>query len=283
MFSSTQESLFDPQTRGSADTPHATPSPASLDLSFYLEPPELTSRAELTITPLAPLSMVSSQPGTYFLSEMAPTTHMVLGMLENALGWHFHKDLRNELRKELAKLAKKNRAVAKTYKGTDWLAGKLAASGSGYESLLVHHVRLSPKHIPQPALSYDDLWSMLNRRDDDTFDTGSRNYDISLEAYVSAFNSAKASNKQKGAVKRQIEWDKKAIRSKFPQFYYSPTKRGYCELCEDNGANVLSAFVYTVHTTSLLNVMLSHAIDSPAGPLYVGTNDGWVDTKWEQL
>ena len=35
-----------------------------IDLSFYLDPPELTVEGILEITALAPLSMVSSQPGT---------------------------------------------------------------------------------------------------------------------------------------------------------------------------------------------------------------------------
>ncbi len=266
----------------------------TLDLSFFLEAPELTAHAELVITPLAPLSMVSSQPGTYFLSEVAPTDHMIYGLLENALGWHFHKDLRNELRKQLSKLAKKDRAVAKTYKGTDWLAGKLEASGSGYESLLVHHVRLSPKRIPRPAISYDDLWSMHLHDKGGSFLGGSRNYDAALEALMTAARSKDEAVKvefgdrtifdrmslSEAMAARGAKIHVDSIREAFPLYYVSPKKRAYVEFAGDGDAESPPFFSYEISTTAALSAVLAKAVADPAGPLYLGSNDGWVDAKW---
>lgn len=245
----------------------------ALDLSFYKDAPDLSAKAELTIEALAPLSMVSSQPGTYFRSELAPTRHMVLGMLENALGWHFHGALRQELRKGLAKVAKKGAGRNTPFKDSAWLKGNLSSSGSKYESLLDHHVELSLKQAPK-TLGYDDLWSMLNRRDDDTFDTGSRNYSFELEDYVSAFNSSKANNK-KGGKEQKLDWDKKKIRPFFPQYYYSPTKRAYII--------PRGEYIYDLKSTSILIESIESALLEPIGPLYLGTNDGWVDAKLKVL
>ena len=78
-----------------------------IDLSFYLEPPELIQRGKLTICVLAPLSMVSQQPGSYFRSELSPTKDMLYGLVENAAGWHFHEDQRKVIIKGLVKAVKK--------------------------------------------------------------------------------------------------------------------------------------------------------------------------------
>ncbi len=269
--------------------------PASaLDMSFFLEAPELSATAELVITPLAPLSMVSSQPGTYFLSEVAPTNHMIYGLLENALGWHFHKDLRNELRKELSKLAKKSKAAAKTHKGSDWLAGKLEPSGSGYESLLVHHVRLSLKQVPRPTMSYDDLWSMHLHDKGGNFLGGSRNYDAALEALMTAAKSKDESVKvefgdrtgfdrmslAEAMTTRGAKIHVDSIREAFPLYYVSPKKRAYVEFEQHNPSEAPPAFHYEVQTTEILSAVLAKAVADPAGPLYLGSNDGWVDAKW---
>ena len=57
-----------------------------MDLSFFLEPPEFSVTAVLTVEALAPLSMSAAQPGTYYRSQRAPTNAMLYGLLENAMG-----------------------------------------------------------------------------------------------------------------------------------------------------------------------------------------------------
>ena len=273
------------------------------DLSFYLDPPdELDARAELTITPLAPLSMVASQPGTYFLSEAAPTEHMILGMLENALGWHFHDDLRRELRKELSKLAKKRLPRNSDLKSSDWAKGKLPSSGSGYESILAHHVRLSPRQLPRPTLSYDDLWSMHLHDKGGNFLGGSRAYDAAIEALMTAARSSDENVRVEFGDRKGFERMSLAeaigtrgakihvdsIREAFPLYYVSPKKRAYVEFDggdaeggpEGDPEASTPVFRYEVATTAALAEVLAQAVDDPAGPLYLGSNDGWVDAKW---
>lgn len=256
------------------------------DLSFYKEAPELSVRAELTIEALAPLSMVSSQPGTYFRSELSPTRHMVLGMLENALGWHFHGDLRRELRKGLAKVAKKEAGRNTPYKDSNWLKGTLSSSGSKYESLLDHHVELSLKHAPE-TMGYDDLWSMHLHDKGGNFLGGSRAYDAAIEALITATKSSDEGVKvefgdRKGfdrmtlseaLQKRGAKINVAAIREAFPQYYVSPKKRGY--------VIPHGEYVFDVSTTGALAQIFDESLSNPKAPLYLGSNDGWVDVKWK--
>ena len=278
--------------------PSAAPGEHAHDLSFYLDPPDqLDARAELTITPLAPLSMVSSQPGTYFLTEVAPTEHMILGMLENALGWHFHSNMRNELRKELAKLAKKRLPRTSELKASDWAKGKLPSSGSGYESLLSYHVRLSPKQLPKPDVSYDDLWSMHLHDKGGNFVGGSRAYDAAIEALMTATRSSDEVIKvefgdRKGFERMPLEQAIRtrgakihvdSIREAFPLYYVSPKKRGYVEFGRDDDSAAPQAFCYEVATTARFSEVLAKAVKDPDAPLYLGSNDGWVDAQWTAL
>src|SRR6185437_7012396 len=88
--------------------------------------PSFEHSAILTIHALAPLSMVAKMPGKYYRSQAEPTEDMLLGMLENALGWHIAETPRRETIKELQK--KHGLSVRQT--------------GVGFASLLQFHVRL---------------------------------------------------------------------------------------------------------------------------------------------
>ena len=61
----------------------------SLDLSLLKELPELSANVTLEIRPLAPLSMVSEMPGSYYKSMKCPDKKMICGLFENILGWHY--------------------------------------------------------------------------------------------------------------------------------------------------------------------------------------------------
>ena len=61
-----------------------------IDLSFLLEDPSGASKTgELTVEPLAPLSMNTSVPGKHFQTEETPPKRQLYGMIENAFGLHF--------------------------------------------------------------------------------------------------------------------------------------------------------------------------------------------------
>lgn len=278
----------------------------NINLSFFVQAPELTVKAKMTITALAPLSMVSSQPGSYFRSESVPTESMLYGMLENALGWHFFDDakknnLRTIIGTGLKKAAKKVNKKNTDYKEYDWLKSKkFAQAESGFKSLLQYHVKFQLSEIPKIKVSYDDLWSMSNRTDGDSFIGGSRNYDVSLENMM---NLSKAQDKSKPVNKKTkkhppfISFGDKAefvtyslnellalkegkakttsLKPHFPMYYSSPKKRGYV-IPE-------KPYVFTVECTTEAAELLEQAISEPQAPLYLGSNDGWVDVKWEKL
>ena len=257
-----------------------------IDLSFYLDPPALKQQGKITIWPLAPLSMVSQQPGTYFRSELSPTQEMLFGLLENAAGWHFHNGQRKAIIKSLTKKVKKKLGRSTDWKGHPWLKGKLEASGNGYASLLQFHLSFLRIEADDSPLTWDDLWSMLNSNDSISFVGGSRNYDFRLENLITAsrkvnptvtFGDRKGFNRftlveLKEIVEGQVHV--KSLSTNFPQFYSSPRKRGYLEPTRP--------WVYEVASTAKVAEIISESLNQPAAPLYLGTSDGWVHANWQK-
>lgn len=240
-----------------------------LDLSFLLQPPDFSARAMLTVDALAPLSMVTSMPGKYYRSQPEPTDAMLYGLLENALGWHVADGERKVLVKKI------ERKVGK----------KAIATGVGYTSLLQFHVRFAVKSLP-PLLHYDDLWAQHLKGG--SFLDGSRNYDKRVIPLMNAYrnrertgvtisdraNASKESEKL-SEFRNGDQIHVNVVRRYFPQYYASPTSREY--------VIPQSVYKYMIETSSELAQMLATAFDAPAAPLYLGSNDGWVDAAWEVL
>jgi len=261
------------------------------DFSFFLEPPELTHHAVLTVEALAPLSMVAAQPGSYFRSQPAPTDQMLLGMLENALGWHLENARKGEpldrkrlvagLRKKVPRATKK----AKSWSASPWLNEKPPRSGNAFFSVLKYHLRVTLRHIPA-VMHYDDLWTRLARRGDD-FIGGSRNYDAQLETLMTMLRrkEVKGVAKSKADVKELAELPDTlepgltlypgALKDAFPEYYYSPTPREY--VCPE------TPYQFRVATTATLARQLKAALHAPAAPLYLGSNDGWIEVTWTDV
>ena len=273
----------------------------NLDLSFYLEPPELTVSGLLEITPLAPLSMVSAQPGTYFRTELTPPVQMVYGLIENALGWHLPDKTRKEALKGLAKRAKKLHGKKDSFKGSDWLSGKPAtAAKSKYFSLLQYHLKLSEAEVPDDLMTYDDLWSMHLRDRGMNYIGGSRIYDHRLENLITKLRSSAAEfkamdskdAKARAAEKYEVGDRKEFVRipleeltttdqrkinagslgDRYPMFYVSPKKRGF--VATDIG------YELPVQTTRQLADLFADHLTNPVAPTYLGTSEGWVTLKW---
>lgn len=271
----------------------------TIDLSFYLEPPQLDTATDLQLEGLAPLSLVSDQPGSYFRSAVAPSAHMILGMLENALGWHFDDQARNALFKSLTRLVRKGKNDYPEFQEHPWFSGATDSANSSYRSLLQFHIELTPLELPPIEVQYDDLWSMLLRDNGINFIGGSRHYSGWLEDII---NLSKREDREqaprrtgkhptyvsfgdrKEYVKLSLEELKNLDRGLvnttslspyFPMYYSSPRKRGY----------VLPAAVYKyrLQTTEKLAALLLEALQDPAAPLYLGTNDGWIEAKMETL
>lgn len=295
----------------------------NIDLSFFLEPPELTVAGKLTIEALMPLSMTTAQPGTYYRSQRAPTEAMLYGMLENALGWHLGPDERKDLLKGLRKEAKKRLGRGHDLKNTPWITGdEDAESGVGFKSLLQHHLKFAGCHFEPATMHFDDLWARHVHGNSTNFPGGSRNSDSRIEHIINLEKQDKLSftDAKKADCNIQEPWqltdlrsaEKKhmaffrppfpkryrppepndfqetkkvtdvslkvhvsAIRSHFPVYYDSPTRREY----------VIPArpYQYRVETTPTVAGLISSALEDPVAPLYLGSNDGWVDARWEVL
>src|SRR5205085_4748368 len=140
------------------------------NLTFLLEAPDFSVRGKLIIEALAPLSMVTSMPGKYYRSQREPTSQMLYGLIENALGWHVSEKERKELAKRLRHK----------------FGGEFDKSGVGFISLLQFHLRFSTSVIP-PLLHYDDLWAQNLKGA--SFIGGSRNYDNRAIKVMNAYRA----------------------------------------------------------------------------------------------
>ena len=271
-----------------------------IDLSFYLEPPELTVEGTLEITALAPLSMVTSQPGTYFRTALKPPVQMVYGMLENALGWHFSLALRKDILKGLATAAKKKHRKNPAYKGHPWLKGKPTTTAlTNYFSLLQYHLQVEEADDPEMAMAYDDLWSMHLRTKKINFIGGSRGYDYRLEKLITQLRTSASEFKKMSPKEAKMRKDEKyevdenakfakmeveevyktdkrkihcsSLKNGFPMYYVSPKKRGFIV--------PVDAYLVPFRATDSTYQLISKALFNPAAPTYLGTSEGWVSVK----
>ena len=133
---------------------------SNIDLSILKKLPELQTQAVLTIRPLAPLSMVSELPGSFYKTMKFPSKKMLCGLFENMLGWHFDNKLRLEIFKDMAKIRKKQKIE---------LTKKQFIQGSTYLPLLMDYFdisgNISLKEF-KSMFNYSDLWNRGYRRSD---------------------------------------------------------------------------------------------------------------------
>ena len=149
----------------------------NIDLSILRKLPELQKQAVLTIRPLAPLSMVSELPGSFYKTMKYPSKKMLCGLFENMLGWHFDNKLRLEIFKDMAKVRKKQKIELKK---------EQFKQGSTYLPLLMEYFDISEtislKEF-KSMFNYSDLWNRGYRRSDSNKHlNGCRNIDVSLVA-----------------------------------------------------------------------------------------------------
>ena len=252
-----------------------------IDLSFFYDPPVLETEMTLKIESLSVLSMANGQPGNYYQSQRAPSSHMLYGMLENALGWHFAEDIRKSIFKQLQKDIKKQYRKDPTWASSDWLNTLPEASGAKFFSFLQYHLRILPTTEVIEANTYDDLWAQSLRDSGRSFFGGSRHYDALLENMInrvkkgeiefgdrSEFKDADMEEIAEAPSGKKVNY--RSIRPFFPQYYTSlPTKREYVD--------PLQPYQYTLTTTQQVSDMIYEKIANPQAPLYLGSNDGWVE------
>src|SRR5690606_15155987 len=161
--------------------------------------------------PLAPLSMVSDLPGSYYKTLRSPSKKMLCGLFENILGWHIDESDRAKLIKTIKKIRKKQK---KEFPITD---------GSSYQPLIMEYFDIELAMLP-PLNHFDDYWSKAFRRPDETSHPRGT-FNISYEII----------HKKKRLprdAKKPNQIDIKALKnfflkniSKYPYYYSTPTKR----------------------------------------------------------
>ncbi len=240
----------------------------NIDISFLKQVPSLTTEAILEIRPLAPLSMVSDMPGSYYKTLKKPDKKILCGLFENILGWHIDSADRKQLYKELKKVRKKQKVDFKD-----------KYSGSTYQPLLMEYFEIDGDiEIDQfkGVCFYDDLWSRSFRRSDSNKHiNGCRNADYRIIAQkYQTFNEIDNTDlKSADKEKEKDGWFKKNIGS-YPYYYSSPTKREFISM---DAVFKIKLFM----NKELLNFLTQNVLLYNIG--YLGNNEGWVDIKIESL
>lgn len=243
---------------------------SSIDISILRNSQYSKVDAILEIRPLAPLSMVSEMPGSFYKTLRYPSKKMLCGLFENILGWHFDNTLRTEIFNDMAKLRKKHKQIIKKDQ---------FVQGSTYLPLLMEYFDITGKISLKKfksVFNYSDLWNRGYRRTDSSMHIdGCRNIDGSL--IVDKFSlyeelKSKISNKEikkKDADAKKYAWFKKNI-GKIPFFYTSPTNREYVAL---DAILVIPLII----DSRLLEMLIQCVKVSNIG--YLGHSEGWVDIE----
>lgn len=236
-----------------------------LSIEVLFEKPEPTIKASLFIEPLAPLSLVTSMPGAYYRSQREPSDFMIYGMLENLLGWHFTDNERNSIIKALKNYYKKTYKKDKNLTKIDF-----DKTGVGFKPLLQHHLKIEKILLKPYIESFEDYWTQHLKDVDERHAKGTRNYDFNIETEANKIYDMESDKRDKAWGKLFAE--KAGL---FPNYYQAPTKREFIIV---NGK-----YGYPISATETLLNMLTNALDHLENPLYLGTNEGWIDLKIEKL
>ena len=236
----------------------------NIDLSILRKLPELKTQAVLTIRPLAPLSMVSELPGSFYKTLKYPSKKMLCGLFENMLGWHFDNKLRLEIFKDMVKIRKKQKIDLKK---------EQFIQGSTYLPLLMDYFdisgNISLKEF-KSMFNYSDLWNRGYRRSDSNKHlNGCRNIDASLVAERYNLFTKWKELSSKEAESKKDEWFKNNI-GKIPCFYTSPTPREYVYLD--------AVMEIPISLDRLLAEQLLHK-KGISKICYLGNSEGWVNVE----
>lgn len=240
----------------------------NINIEILKNKPLLDASAILYVCPLAPLSMVSDMPGSYYKTLRKPDKKMLCGLFENLMGWHFDSADRKQLYKELKQIRKKQKVDFKD----NYI-------GSTYQPLLMEYFEIEGDiEIDKfkGVCFYDDLWSRCFRRaDSNKHINGCRNadYRIIAQKYQTFREIDNTDLKSADKEKEKDNWFKKNIGS-YPYYYSSPTKREYIFI---DGVFKLKLSM----NKNLLLLLTQNVQSNNIG--YLGNNEGWVDIKIESL
>lgn len=232
-----------------------------IDLSILFKKPEKDKTALLNIEPLAPLSIVSVLPGSYYKSQDKPTKYNLCGIFENALGWHFEINERKLIFKKMTQIYKKVHKVENF---------EVVTSPVGYTSLIGHLFEIEFPLVPVITSRYDDLWTQQLKHDDSRHVKGTPNLSWDL---IKQKKKLHTDEKGKISDKDYKEFLKENL-SDFPMYYTSPKPREFIV--------VEGAYQYKLSLNGFLLEALQSAFQEN-NIAYLGTNEGWVDLSIKEI
>lgn len=227
-----------------------------LDISLLFENPSKSQKAILVIEPLAPLSLVSTMPGSYYKSQSIPTKYNLCGMFENVLGWHIGNGERKAILKKMGQVYKK------VYKMNEF---EKFNSAVGYIPLLGHLFDIEKPPIPVLKVRYDDLWKQQMKAGDNRHVKGSPNLSWRVIKIKSTIDTS--DNKELDNLLKKYPGD-------FPMYYTSPTPREFIVVKED--------YQYKLALSASLFSNLQKALEEN-NLAYLGTNEGWVNLSLKPI
>lgn len=202
----------------------------------------------LKIQPLAPLSMVTSTPGSFYRSSSYPSNEMIYGMLENMMGWHYSGEIRKNYNKAVQKKLKKEK--------TELAVSK---SSSGFTPIIQNYILVKKLFLQPHTTPYIDLWTQHLKHNDKRHFDGVRNYDHRLTREINIATDAE----KEGLMKLKGSY--------FPNYYQSPKRREF--------VNVAGEYIYEVALKEDFIDDLLKRINDPLAPPYLGTSEGWVHVE----
>ncbi|MFM2268906.1 MAG: hypothetical protein RL757_2347 [Bacteroidota bacterium] len=248
-----------------------------MNLEILFEDLEKEVRVELIVEPLAPLSMVSTMPGSFYKTLSTPSKQQLCGAFENVLGWHFDENFKNalvsksgkkeiirsQIRKDVVKYCKKHKIDAPKWERSD----------VGYEPLLAHLFDI--KLVVKPRMEfYKDIWKQMRKRSDGySHPKGTMN--LSYEIIPLKMDLQR--KEPNGTITDDaIAAFYKENKASYPSYYSSVSNREF--IIVENGDVFKMCLMMTA---SLFNAL--QAAFSENNIAYLGTNEGWVNLKIKEL
>lgn len=248
----------------------------SIDLKILESPPELSIKAKLIIEPLAPLSMVSDLPGSFYKSLKSPSKKMLCGLFENLLGWHIDIADRKEIQKHLISVRQK---AIKDKEEKKAVKAQIESNqqGSTYIPLLMEYFEIDLVTLP-PMLHYNDLWSRsFSRRNDSAkHAAGSMFMDSSFMEKWRIITTRIKEDKKRESAKKNTLLDNlfKRYKEYFPLYYTTPTSREFIHM------NVATEINVSINS-DLYDLLKISAVKNNC--LYLGNSEGWINFKIDKL
>jgi CRISPR-associated protein Cas5 len=243
----------------------------NIDLSILQKAPELSQKAKVIIEPLAPISMVSDLPGSFYKSLKSPSKKMLCGLFENLLGWHIDIADRKEIQKDMINVRQKG-IKNKDERNAIKLLVENHQKGSSYIPLLMEYFEIELVTLP-PMIHYNDLWSKAYRRADaDVHPKGTPNISYELIPEKRERNRDEKKPKQIAGVELLKLF--KSNLGKFPLYYSTPTSREFVDF--NSATEIIISIDVKLSELIKKNININNC-------LYLGNSEGWVNLKMEKL